>query len=177
MSPSKIYDAIPVKLVREGNITRPDPEFSLSDSPLDQLRKHLGVSIAYVVDRCGPVDIPRIQIAHNPDARNNEHFAVLLSGNGMYRTFSSAWSFITNVFQGIEAVYKLPQLETSFEIPVMIGHDFHNSIGRGVLTRGTNYTDIYIRVNEPMPEEMFDNLLSINFSYIVEKATNRHAFD
>ena len=163
--PAKLYDAIPVKLIHEGNMTRPEPEFSTKDSEIVRLRQHLGVSIAYLIDRYGPVDIPKIQIAHNPEAENDEYYAVTVSGSGAYRDYRSAWSYITHVFQGIEAVYRMPQ-STKFRIPVTIGYNYQKAIGHGSMIRGAEYTDMHIRIAEPIPEEMFNNLLTINFTYM-----------
>lgn len=162
--PTTLYDAIPVKLIHEGNITRPEPEFSTKNSAIVRLRQHLGVSIAYLIDRCGPVDIPKIQIAHNPEAENDEYYAVMVSGSGAYRNYHSAWSYITHVFQGIEAVYRMSQ-SAKFRILVTIGYNYQNAIGHGNMVRGAEYTDLHIRIAEPIPEEMFNNLLAINFAY------------
>lgn len=163
--PATLYDAIPVKLIHEGNMTRPEPEFSTKDSAIVRLRQHLGVSIAYLIDRYGPVDIPKIQIAYNPEAENDEYYAVMVSGSGAYRNYRSAWSYITHVFQGIEAVYHMPQSK-KFRIPVTIGYNYQNAIGHGSMVRGAEYTDLHIRIAEPIPEEMFNNLLAINFTYM-----------
>lgn len=175
--PAKIYDAIPVTLIHEGNVIRPEPELSSFEKEIDKLRLYLGVSIAYLIDRAGPVDVPRVQIAHNPEAKNDEYYAVLINGNGAYRDYYSSWDFITHIFQGIEAVCRLPgSMTMKVEIPVLFGFNQENPLGRGKVTRGEKYTDIHLRVNNPMPEEMFNNLLAISFSYLATNPVRNHEF-
>lgn len=158
---SKVYEYIPVELIHEKNTIRPVPDFYDFKTEIDKLRHHVGTSIAYLKDRCGSVDIPDIKIAVM-DVPTYK-YAVLVNGNGMYRSYEEAWSYITFLFDGIRAVYEVMNPSIKFNIPVVYGFDnADNTIGHAKL----NDSRIVITLDKKIPPEIFDGLVYLSFAYL-----------
>lgn len=157
-----------VKLIEIGNNIFPVPEFNYNWSNLDKLNWHLSWSIAYLKRECGPIDVPTIKILESNIPRDNT-YAVLINGTGTYNLYDEAWKYISYIFDGMRAVFTMPGHITQFEIPVTFSHDQDRLIGHGTIKRCDTTTDINIKVAEPIPEEMFDGLLEINFTHIPAK--------
>lgn len=163
--PATLYDAIPVKLIHEGNITRPEPEFSKKDSEIVRLRQHLGVCIAYLIDRCGPVQLPKIQIGYN-NRNGNEPYVVLINGNGMFRSYEAARSYMTSIFEGMTAVYEIPDASFKADLPVLMGYNYTPQayMGKATVTKREKTTEIVLRLAVECPEDLFNGLFALGFA-------------
>lgn len=106
------YNAMKVELIDRIHSIIPEPELNLDWADITKLQWHLGCSIAYLHRYCGPVEIPEIKISTGNEFMNTlNKYAVLLNGNGMYVDFTTAWRYITHVFEGMQAVYNMKRSE------------------------------------------------------------------
>lgn len=156
-----------VKLIKEGNITRPSPDFDLSMGQLESLCHHVGTCIAYLKDRCGDVDVPDIEISYR-SGYINDPYAILINGNGQYRSYQEAWTYISHVFDGIEAVYrprgKGPEIR--FNIPVMVDFNYSDPrviVGKGSMIHREKSSEIRITMFDRFPQELFDGMVAMAF--------------
>lgn len=92
-------------------------------------------------------------------------YAVLVNGNGMYVDFTTAWRYITHIFEGMQAVYNIKPMDAKFDIPVVLNQQMDRQFGSATIKRGDLTTEMVIRLNEPMPMEMFDGMVYVCFAY------------
>lgn len=166
----KLYDPIEVTLIHEGNLTRPDPPMDDYPDAVDRLRFHLGVSIAYLIDRVGPVQLPKIQIGYVDESYINEPYVVLINDHGKYQSYNSAWSYITTIFEGMTAVYDIPDADFKADLPVFMGYKYDSLeafMGKATVVKHEKTTEIVLRLAVDCPEDLFNGLFALGFAAYV----------
>ena len=160
------YDAMNVELIEQGSSIIPNPELNQGWDDITKLQWNLGCSIAWLKRYCGPVEIPKIQIGVDDFNENTKgKFAICVDRSGMYVDYFTAWTYITHIFDGMRAIYNIKPMDVKFDIPVVIGYNQENIIGHSTLKLGDHTTEINIRINEPLPEELFNGMVYICFAY------------
>lgn len=161
-----LYDAMTVELVEQGSSIFPEPAINPGWDDITKLQWNLGCSVEWLKRYCGPVEIPKIQIKVDDFNEGTKgKFAVIVNGSGMYVDYHTAWRYITHIFDGMRAVYNMKPMDVKFEIPVVLNQQLDRQFGLATLKRGDLTTEMVIRLNEPMPIEMFDDMVYVCFAY------------
>ena len=162
-----LYDAMTVELVEQGSSIFPEPAINPGWDDITKLQWHLGCSVEWLKYYCGPVEIPKVQIKTDLIHENTiDKFAVCVNGSGMYVDYHTAWRYITHIFDGMRAVYNIKPMDVKFEIPVVLNMQTDRQFGSATLKRGSHITEMIIRINEPMPVEMFNGMVYVCFAYM-----------
>lgn len=159
------YGPIDVTLVEQGNTILPEPVFDPEASEIDKLRYQLGWCIAYLQRNCGPVEVPQITIIAIPHTVRGERYAVMVNGSGLHRTYTEAWAYMIDVFDGIEAVYRMSKGDTKAKLPVFMNFEQTPKayMGDATIINHEKTTEIILRIQNSFTEAVFSGLYGLGF--------------